>query len=126
MSAVERGLRTVTIPSGSDLSAIQYHFVDVDSGGQIIIPTAAGAKAIGVLQNTPAAADADAIIGISGISSVVAGGTIAAGALVQAGADGTALAVASGDYALGTAVTGGAIGDILEVLLLGGAGNITA
>lgn len=126
MSAVERGLRTVTIPANADLSASPYHFVDINSSGKIAVVGTAGAKAVGVLQNTPAAADADAIVGITGISQIVAGGTIAAGAKVQSDDDGTALTAASGDHVLGTTVTGGDAGDILEVLLLSGGGEILA
>jgi hypothetical protein len=56
---------------------------------------------------------------------VEAGGTIAAGAAVQAGADGTALTAASGDVVMGYAKEAGVDGQIIEIELITG-GNIVA
>lgn len=72
-------------------------------------------KAIGVLQDPVIAGEA-ARVAVSGITPVVAGGAIAAGAFVKAGANGKV--VTSTDPDLGVALESAAAdGDIISVLI---------
>jgi len=115
--ALQESLTTITLPAAGDLSSSQYLFVDINSSGQAAVVGTAGAKAIGVLQNDPAAAGRDAAVAIAGKVKVLAGGTIAIGAKVQSTAAGKALLAASGDHVLGTAASAGADGSYMEVVL---------
>lgn len=67
---------SITLPAGGDLSASQYCFVKLSSG-QVVICTAAGEPAIGVLDNAPTAAGQPARV-VSGYVKVRAGGAITA------------------------------------------------
>ena len=107
----------ITLEAGQDLSAKQFRFVELAADGQVDAVASAGGNAIGVLTNDPSAAGRAATVCIAGIAKVVAGGTVAAGAMVQADAAGDAITAASGDYVLGRAVTGGADGEVIEILL---------
>jgi len=115
--ALESNLTCITAEAGSDLSAKQYRFVDMASDAAVDAVSAAGGDAIGVLQNDPAAGKA-ATVAVAGVSKVVLGGTVAAGARVQADGNGAAITAASGDIVLGRLLTGGVAGDVCELLLL--------
>lgn len=116
---------TRTFEAGEDLSAAQFHFVTLESDGQVDLANSAGENAIGVLLNAPDAAGKAATVVISGGVMVEAGGTIAAGAAVQTGADGRALAAASGDVVLGYALEAGVVNQVIQIELIQG-GNIVA
>ena len=73
--AFENGILDIGFLAGEDLSNDQYRFV-ILSGGKVHRPNAAGDKAVGVLQNNPAAGEA-ASVRMLGISKLVAGETIA-------------------------------------------------
>lgn len=105
-----------TLPAAADLSALQYTFVDVNSSGQ----AAAGAndgRAVGVLQNKPNAAGKSATIMKSGISKVVAGGTVTAGDDITMDTGGVAITAESTARRLGVALTT-ATGPALVSILL--------
>ena len=116
--ALQEVLVSITVEAGGDLSAGQFHFVDVATDGQVDLVASAGGKAIGVLQNDPSAAGRAATVTVAGVSKVVAGATIAAGNKIQSTATGTADVAAVGDHVLGIAMTGGASGDVISVLLI--------
>ena len=78
-----------TFIAGEDLSAAQFKFVTLESDGQVDLADSAGENAIGVCI-VGGAAGAAVTVTVSGSVMVEAGGTIAAGAAVQAGGDGTA------------------------------------
>ena len=122
--ALDSNLTCVTLEAGGDLSAGQYRFVELASDAQVDLVAAAGGDAVGVLQNDPSAAGRAATVAVMGVSKVVAGGTVAAGARVQSDASGEAITAASGDIVLGRALTGGVAGDVIEVLLV--STNVTA
>ena len=115
--ANQESVISITIPAGGDLSASQYRFVQVASDGQCDIVAGAGLDATGVLQNAPDAAGKASEIAIAGRVKVVAGGTVASGALVQSDASGDALLATTGDFVLGQCLIGGAVGEVIEVLL---------
>lgn len=115
--AYELNLQPISMVAGQDLSTKQYYFVSMAADGQID-PTGDGASADGVLQNNPDAIGKTATVAIGGISKVVAGAAIAAGADVASGAAGKAKTATTGNRVLGKAMTAAsADGDIISVLL---------
>lgn len=107
----------VTLEAGQDLSAKQFYFVSMSSDGQID-PAGDGAKAVGVLQNDPAAAGRAAEVAIVGVTKMKCGGAITAGGNVSSDTNGAAVATATGDVPLGIALETGAPGRIISVLLM--------
>lgn len=109
---------SMSLEASADLSAFQHHFVEVDSNGQLTISNSAGESVFGVLQNDP---DAEGVAGSvmkTGVSKVVAGAAIAAGALVQTNASGRAITAASGDFVVGRTIDAvGADGEVVSVAL---------
>lgn len=123
--ATEQILQQITIPANSDLSALQFYAMDVNSSGNAVIPTGAGARVIGVLQNKPNAAGLPAGIAIDGITKAVAGAAIAAGALVTVAADGRFVTAATTNFIVGRAMTAaGAANVIFELLLVPGSAAV--
>lgn len=110
---------TFTVPAGADLSALQYTFVDLNSSGAAVAPSN-GARAVGVLQNAPTSGQA-ATVAKSGISKVVAGGSITRGASVTTNGSGAAIAATTGLQIHGVALYAADSGDIIPVLLKPGA-----
>lgn len=113
-------IQTISLPAGADLSAKQYHAVIVNSSGQVVIAPLAGTSAsvVGILQNTPVSGEA-ATVAISGVSKVVASGTVTAGSTVMVnGVDGQ-IADFSGitQRRIGLALTSAAANKFASVLL---------
>lgn len=114
--------RDILLEAGGDLSSSQFLMVKLDSNGDVVIASAAGEGVVGILQNAPASG-AIAIVRVHGESRVIAGGSVAAGALFAttnagkskaavAGTVNTSDAGASSDplvgsYALGFVLTAG-------------------
>jgi len=113
--AYKNSQTSVTLEAGADLSANQFHFVTMDSDGQLSVSTD-GAPSIGVLLNDPSEAGRAAEVCVGGMTRVEAGGTVAAGDAVASGATGEAITAATGDVILGTAVTGGADGEVISII----------
>lgn len=78
--------QSMSLAAAADLTTKQFFAVKVDSNGKAAL-AAAGEFAIGVLQNNPAINQV-ASIQFSGTTKAVAGGTIAAGAMVTVDANG--------------------------------------
>lgn len=123
--AVMQTRDTRTFEAGEDLSAAQFHFVTLESDGQVDLADAAGENCIGVLLNAPAAAGRAATVAISGKVMVEAGATVAAGAALQTNAAGEAITAATGDYIMGYALEAGVDGQVIAMELIQG-GNISA
>lgn len=106
-----------TLPAGADFSAAkQFRFVNVDSSGNAVNPSAGGAV-VGVRQNTPTLGDGCTIVQ-SGIVFVEVGtGGLTAGGNVASSATGTAIAPATGNLIVGRALETGAAGTQIAVLL---------
>lgn len=113
--AFEDNKISVTLPASGNLSASQYHFVEVNSSGQAAI-VGDGAHADGVLQNDPAAAGRAAEVAIAGVVKVKCGGVVTRGGPVGSDADGKAVNAAAGDIILGTALETGANNAIIAIL----------
>ena len=75
-------------------SGMQYRFVKVTGAHQVGLTTAAGDVVVGVMQNKPQKPGQAATVGISGITNVIAGAAISAGASLVS--DGTGRAVPVG------------------------------
>jgi len=101
-----------------------------ESGSVATAVSAATDRPLGVLQNQPRAwfSAASALEGvseseitISGVTKVVAGGSISVGSVIGTSATGTAVAIVPGTdttkYILGTALTAGVSGDIITVVI---------
>jgi hypothetical protein len=114
--ANEERLLTISKQASADLSASQYCFMKISSG-QLALPAAHGADAIGVLQDKPNAAGIAGELAIGGVSKVIAGGTFSAGAAITCDASGHAIAAATGYTILGKAMSDGASGLMSSVLL---------
>ena len=93
--------------AGGDLSAKQYHFVKLNSSGQVVIVAANTDKPIGILQNAPASGGTAEVM-LFGISKVVADADLAIGDQMGASADGQAAA-----YVPGTDTTKYIVGEVL-------------
>jgi hypothetical protein len=107
-----------TFEAGADISASQFRFMAYASDGQIDPVGTAGAAAVGVLYNLPAAAGRAAQVAVRGKVKVVAGAAITRGAKVSSDNVGRAITAVSTHHVLGTALqAAGAAGEVIEVEL---------
>jgi len=107
----------LSFTAAADLSAKQFHFVEITDDNTVNVCNAATDVPIGVLTNKPESGEAAAVAAI-GKTKVKAGGTITAGARVGPNANGEAVAkTADADQAPGIALTDAASGELVEVLL---------
>ena len=107
---------SMSLEASGDLSAAQFHCVEVDSNGQVTVANAAGESVFGILQNNPNAQGVAASIMKDGVSKCVAGAAVVAGNLVQTNASGRVIPVASGDFVVGRALDSvGADGEIVSI-----------
>jgi hypothetical protein len=114
MSFLERPV-TRTYIAGADLSAKQFHFVSL--GTTTVDVTGAGLAAEGVLINTPTSGQAATVV-YDGRVTVLAAGTISAGADVASDASGQAVAATTGDIILGRAYEAAVTGQYITVELV--------
>lgn len=115
--AFDNSVQSVSLPAAADLSAAQFKLLTVNSSGNAAL-AGATSLVVGVLQNKPDAAGKAATVAYAGVSKVVAGGSITAGARVTADANGAAVAAASaGDAVLGVALATASSGDLIPVLI---------
>lgn len=116
--ALQERINPLSVLASADLSASQFCFVTVNGSGLLALP-AAGADAIGVLQDNPDAANRVGLVGLlngSGRLKVVAGATLTPGQIVQSDASGHAIVALTGDRELGTVIVGSASGELVEIL----------
>lgn len=114
----ENKVECITLIAGADLSSgKQYKFMDLASDGQIDPVGTAGAKAVGVLQNKPAAAGRAATVAVGGVTKIELAATLNAGAEVMSNTAGEAIAVTATSRSHGTILEGGVDGDIVPMLL---------
>jgi hypothetical protein len=97
----------ITRKAGADLSGSQYLFVKEDANGNIIVCSAAGEDALGVLQNKPKAG-APAVVRVEGVSKVVCSAALATNISIATDATGKAKlaaplvqATGAGSFAMG-------------------------
>lgn len=130
--AIQSPVHYFSFAATNDLSAKQFYLVDCDAANStsnlsnVINPTVAGQKVIGVLQNKPTAGQ-EAQVMLLGISKAVAGAAVAAGDLLMTDNTGRVVtATAAGafpaaNFIIGRALSAaGAAGVLVSVLLLPG------
>ena len=109
-----------TFTAAADLSAKQYHFVVLASATTVNVATAITNAPIGILQNTPESGQ-QAIVRISGVSKVVADGTLAAANFIGTSADAQADAISPGTdttvYMTGQCVEAASAGETTTMIL---------
>jgi len=119
--AYETGLVTIgTLTAAADLSSKQYHFVVLASASTVNVATAITNAPIGILQNAPTSGQS-AIVAVSGVSKVVADGTLAAGNFIGTSADAQADAISPGTdttvYMMGQCLGAASAGETTEMIL---------
>lgn len=115
--AFEEVLTSQSFQASGDLSAGQYLAVKLDSNGRIAL-AGEGDKAIGILQDKPAALGRAGAVATAGTSKAVAGGTVTAGDRVAPNSTGKFVSVGSGDdWSFGIARTGAGSGEIFSCLI---------
>ena len=114
--AHETALQSASFVAGSDLSALQYTFVGLNTDGEVVAPSGAGVLAVGILQNAPKAGEA-AAVAFGGESKCVFNATIANGVSVATTAAGKAAAVDVSQYINGIVTLGAGANEIGTVLL---------
>ncbi|NIT99875.1 MAG: DUF2190 family protein [Nitrosopumilaceae archaeon] len=97
--------------------------MDINSSGNFVQQSAAGAACVGVLQNNPGSGH-EATVAIAGESKVVAGATLSPGNRVQSNASGQAIAAASGDMAQGIVKQGASSGNLATIVLQPNSGQV--
>jgi len=114
------GVDIGTFTAAADLSAKQYHFVILASSTTVNVATAITNAPIGILQNDPESGE-QAVVRISGISKVVADGTLAAGNFIGTSADGQADQIGSGTdttvYMMGQCIEAASAGETTTMIL---------
>jgi hypothetical protein len=127
----EESLRSITLNADSTLglwtgvpgqpgsatpnSGNIFRFVKITGAGTVGL-AGGGEDSIGVVQNKPQGDTHAATVAIRGVSNVVLGADVTAGAEVEADADGKAVPLNVGT-SLGVAVEGGTTNEIIPVLL---------
>lgn len=115
--AYEIGIESRTIITAADLSALQYRFVFENTSGLAAQVVTQGVKATGVVQNKPTSGQA-ATVAYDGITKLVAGAAVAAGAEVMSDNVGRGITATTGNRVLALAETAaGAAGEIISVRL---------
>jgi len=114
----------VTYLAGSDLSASQFCAVNLNSSGQLVLPTAGG-RIVGVLYDKPSAAGAAAAVqtGAGRVVKWKLGGTVAKGDSVKVDTSGRIVTASAADVAAGLecgiCVHSGAVNEIGSAQLTG-------
>lgn len=113
--AYELGLQKATFEASDDLSDYQYHGVIMNTSEKIALASD-GVKILGVLQDTPEAANRACIVAYGGITKAMGGGVIEEGHEVQVDSSGHFVTKVSG-VSIGTAaVPCGGSGQLFSIL----------
>jgi len=111
----------VTLVAGADLSAAQFRFVEIGTGGLVTRANANTDKPIGVLQNAPKQGEEAEVLVVGG-TKLVSAAALAVGTVVSTDAEGRGQAITVGTdttrYNLGSTIfASGATGEIATVLI---------
>ena len=112
-----------SLQASADLSAEQFTFMVADANGEAA-QAGAGVDAIGVLQNDPAAQGEAANLQAFGVSKVVAGAAVAAGAQVMSDATGRAITATATNNVVGVALEAAANADEIIAVLVSPGGQL--
>ena len=105
--------------AGEDMTEKQHYIVQLNASGLIEVAEGATDLVVGVLQNTPDAAE-QAVYAFGGVAKVKAGGAVGVGAWVTTDGNGKGVATTTdGDIVIGRHIgtAAGADGDLIEVQL---------
>ena len=105
--------------AGADLSAKQYHFVEMAADGTVTACDNAGDLPIGVLQNAPKAGQEAEVLVVGG-TKIVAGGAVTTASVIGTDAAGKAVAKnTSTDFRVGRIIdsTGAADGVVVSAII---------
>lgn len=120
MAFVIPGFKMSGLKAAADLTGKQYHFVKLDTDGNVAAITAITDRPIGILQNEPTAAGMAAEVMCDGVSKIKLDGTSAVADVLGTSDDGSADTIVVGTdetvYACGTCIEGGAVGNIGTIL----------
>lgn len=114
MTAFEQPRAAITLVPAVTMESNRYRFGTCDSSGNLILAVS-GAAPAGVIQ-TPGIVDEPCNVMTEGVSFIILGGTVAAGAQVEADANGAAVTLSTG-VAAGLCLVGGASGAVGSILL---------
>lgn len=110
-----------TLKSTADMSLKQYRFVKGGAAdGEVVVAAAATDLLLGVLQNTPAAAEA-AQLQVVGISKILCGGVVTRFSRLTSDANGKAIVAVGAQVVGAIALQAGVDGDIISALVIAGA-----
>lgn len=114
-----------TFLAQADLSTNQFRFVRGVADYTVGVCTATGQRAIGVQQNLPNAAGKGCVVRMLGTSKLVVSGAIAAWTELTTAADGRGVAAATTNVVNAiNCEASSAAGDIVEAIVLCGAGRV--
>jgi hypothetical protein len=119
-TTTNEGAIDITMPTSTDLSDYQYHFVKLD-GDEEVVASGATEKVIGILQNKPdgSTTRTDAVVRVQGVSKLKINEAVAMGQYLTSTAEAKGEVVASADEEVGAmALTSGdAQNDLIRVLV---------
>ncbi|MCP3979695.1 MAG: DUF2190 family protein [bacterium] len=107
------------LTAGADLSAKQYHAVQIDpTGYDVVLPADATEVVAGILQNAPASGEAATVLS-HGPSSAVAGGSVSRGdrLMSDAAADGRLITWTTTNFVIAIALSDAADGETFPILI---------
>lgn len=114
--------------AGEDLSAAKWHFVTLESDGQVDVADADAEACLGVAMTNPDTAGQAVTVALSGVVKLVAGGTIAAGDDIVCDTNGHAVERSTSTSAtavtMGRALKSAVANDVFEAMIFQG-GKIT-
>lgn len=119
------GAIDLSVPTNSDLSALQYHFVKLDTNEEVVAATA-NDKVLGILQNKPngSSVEKTAIVRISGMSKLKLDENVLFGNFLTCTATSKGeVADAAGEEYGAKALSSGDDGDLIAVLVVHGEVN---
>jgi hypothetical protein len=124
--ATENPLLNLSFPASADLSSYQYRAVKL-SGGQLALCDTLGEKAMGILQDAPAAAGAAGSVAVYGATKAVAGAAVTENDPVGPDASGKLIKMDEEDEAcLGRALETAAAANVVFKVLITHEGSAAA
>ena len=118
--AYEGTLTTISLPISTSFAALQFTFVQINSSGQLAVPSGAGVFCDGVIQDDNSSTGLPSEMAYGGVTKVVAGTSLAVGDLVMTDSSGRAVTATGTNHILGRALAPGTLGAPVPVLLLRG------
>lgn len=121
----EQALHIASVPVGQSFASLQATFVQINSSGQLVAPSAAGQLCDGVIQDDNPNIGTPSALADLGISIVTAGALVNTGDLVQSDSLGRAVTAAGGAVlgrALGSSSSAGTLIPVLLFKMPGGGG----